>query len=263
LDGYGRDLAYVHDRGFSSFSESAAPWLLGWLSRRVPQGGLVVELGCGSGRLARRLAEAGYEVLGIDRSGDTLSLARRNAPGARFRRGSLETAPLPPCHAILALGEVLNYRFGRPRPARSLLRLFLRMRAALRPGGLLVFDLAGPGRVPGGRAEGSRLGRDWAVLFRSEEDLARHTLTRRITTFRRVGGAYRRSEEVHVLSLFREGEVLEALAAAGFSARALRGYGELRLGPGLRVFLALGPGGDPSSSTPRGKRRIRRRRRTR
>src|SRR5262245_7905127 len=63
---YGDDLAYIHDAGFGELARNAAPFLVEALRRRGICDGLVIDLGCGSGLLARGLSEAGYDVLGID-----------------------------------------------------------------------------------------------------------------------------------------------------------------------------------------------------
>ena len=64
------------------------------------------------------------------------------------------------------------------------------------PGGLFVFDLATPGRVPAGEESAFRVGDDWAILDAASESGGR--MQRRITMFRRIGGGatYRRSEEI-------------------------------------------------------------------
>jgi SAM-dependent methyltransferase len=46
----------------------------------VPPGSLVVDAGCGTGRYAAALAEAGFRVIGLDRSA---ALRARRAGGAR------------------------------------------------------------------------------------------------------------------------------------------------------------------------------------
>ncbi|WP_367318644.1 class I SAM-dependent methyltransferase [Streptomyces sp. HUAS ZL42] len=54
--------------------------LLGDLCQRIPAGGTVLDLGCGSGApVARTLAVAGYRVTGIDISGSASASARRHA----------------------------------------------------------------------------------------------------------------------------------------------------------------------------------------
>jgi SAM-dependent methyltransferase len=74
-------------------------------------GGLVIDLGCGSGILSREVADAGYDVLGIDISPAMIDLARRRVPYGDFRVGSVLTGDLPPCIAVAAVGEVINYAF--------------------------------------------------------------------------------------------------------------------------------------------------------
>lgn len=80
-----------------------------------------------------------------------------------------------------------------------------------------------------------------AVLVTTEEDQQAGILTRRITSFRRVGDLYRRDHEVHRLRLIRPSEVLGQLRALGFRVRTLRAYGALRLPPGLVGLLARKP----------------------
>ena len=46
---YGRDLAHVHDIGYGDFAREAAPGLLALLRAAGVDGGLVVDLRCGSG----------------------------------------------------------------------------------------------------------------------------------------------------------------------------------------------------------------------
>jgi SAM-dependent methyltransferase len=241
-DTYREDLAAIHDAGYGGLAQAAAAVLLDALRRRCADGGLVIDLGCGSSILSGQVAAAGFDVLGIDLSPAMIDLARRRVPAGRFRVGSLLTAEIPPCVAVAAVGECVNYTFdsGNNRPALE--ALFRRVHGALRPGGLLLFDAAGPGRVPGGGPrQGHAEGDGWAVLVTTEEDDRAGILTRRITSFRRVGELYRRDPEVHRLRLIRRPEVLEPLRALGFRVRTLRAYGDLRLPPGLVGFLARKP----------------------
>lgn len=233
--GYRADLAFIHDAGFSDFVAKSARFLLGV----VPPGGRVVDLGCGSGTWARRLTDAGHDVLGIDASAAMIALARAAAPAATLRAGSFVDARLPPCDAVTALGEVFNYLFDARNGEPALLLLFRRIHAALRPGGVLVFDVSTPGRVPGGGpTRDFRIGDGWVVLVERTEDRRRRALTRAITTFRRVGARWRRDDELHRLRLYRPRDVLAALRRSGFRARTLRGYGELTFPPGVVGFLA-------------------------
>jgi len=238
---YKRDLAYVHNVGFGTFAERAAPGLLRILRGAGIKSGLVVDLGCGGGLWARRLADAGYRVLGIDLSRDMIALARQRVPEGSFRAGSFLDVVFPDCVAITALGEVFNYLFDRRNGRSSLSRVFRRAFRALRPGGLLVFDVAEPGRARGA----SRCfweGKDWACLTEYVQDEPRQRLTRRITSFRKVGRGYRRAQEVHVQQLHRASQLAGDLRKSGFRVRQVRGYGEFRFAQAHAGLIARKPG---------------------
>jgi SAM-dependent methyltransferase len=229
---YGRDLAHVHDDGFGGFARDAAPGLLRLLARAGVRRGLVVDLGCGSGIWARILLDAGYDVLGVDASEELLRIARRRAPAARFVHGSLDDVELPRCAAVTALGEVLSYG-----ERASLVPVLTRIAGALEPGGVLAFDLVGPGREPRPRRSWTE-GDGWVVCVDAREEGRR--LTRRIVTFRELDGeagrSWRRTEETHVQRTFSRDEVLAALAEAGLEGRARRPYGR-----GHPAFVARRP----------------------
>jgi SAM-dependent methyltransferase len=238
---YGDDLAYIHDVGFGQFARRAAPGLLRWFRKAGKRSGLVVDLGCGSGIWVQVLSKAGYDVLGIDQSAAMVELARQRVPGGRFRAESFVAAELPSCVAVTAIGECFGYLFDRRNSERRLAQLFGRIYRALEPGGLLIFDVIV--EAPRDAQCSFRMGADWAVLVVSETDQRRRLLTRRITSFRKVGQLYQRTEETHVLRLCDRSQLAAQLRAAGFRVRTLAAYGRLPMLPGRVGFLARKPGG--------------------
>jgi SAM-dependent methyltransferase len=234
---YARDLAAIHDAGFGGFARDAAPGLLRRLRRAGIHDGLVVDLGCGSGIWARALTDAGYDVLGVDQSEAMLEIARRQAPEARFERGSVVDYRPPPCAAITALGEVLCYAGS----------LSILERADAR---LLLFDVATPARATG---RTFHEGDGW--LLCNDATASDRTLTRRITTFTREGASWRRDDEEHRLALFAPDEVLATLDAAGYDGRRIRSYGrEQQPLPGLAFFAATRRDARGARAHPRARR---------
>ena len=230
---YEQDLAAIHAEGFGALGAAAAEVVADALGEEIA-GARVADIGCGAGALAAPLSTAGAEVWGLDISPALLEIARRRAPRARFRQGSLYELEIPPVEAVCAIGEVVNYMADARAGAAALRRFLEQAAASLRPGGLLLFDAAAPGR---GSSRSFTEGPSWAVGSISEE--TDRLLVRTITTFREMEGGWRRTQEVHRLALLATDMVLDALEAAGFESEVLPGYGALSLPPGLPVYRAV------------------------
>jgi SAM-dependent methyltransferase len=239
---YDAELAAVHEADFTGFAHSAAGVLLRRLDDAGHDAGTIVDLGCGGGTLAAALVEAGYDVLGVDLSPAMIELARTNFPGARFVQGSIWDADLPPAVAFTAVGEVVNYAADARTGLDQLAGLFDRVRAALAPGGVFLFDIATPGRGgPGGSRNGFHDRADYSLYFEAREttdDDGTATLERRMVLFTRDGDVYRRSDEVHHLRLYRAATVTDLLEAAGFETTMLAAYGERPLPSGWIAIAA-------------------------
>ena len=76
-----------------------------YLSLARESGGPILELGCGSGRTLVPLAEAGFEIVGLDNSKAMLAWARE-----RIRAGGLEES------IDLVEGEMISFDLGRRFP---------------------------------------------------------------------------------------------------------------------------------------------------
>jgi SAM-dependent methyltransferase len=221
MAGYGADLAYIHDSGFTDYARNAAPGLLRILRSNKAVDGLVVDLGCGSGRWARELNDHGYRVFGVDQSPAMIRLARRFAPQSKFKVASLLDVELPACDAVTSIGECFNYAFDQRNSRTQLVRLFRRVFRALRPSGLFVFDVAEPARMPVRPEQHWVEGESWAILVEVHGDRKRSLLSRRIISFRKAGKLYRRTEEIHHLRLYRTSDLIRDLEQCGFRARKL------------------------------------------
>jgi SAM-dependent methyltransferase len=238
---YNEDLAYIHDVGFRDYALKSTPGILKLFSDCKIQTGLIVELGCGSGLTAEILHQAGYQVLGVDISDAMISIAQTRVPTAEFRVVSLFTAHLPPCAAVLSIGECLSYAFDTNSDA-ALEELFRRIYQALAPGGVFIFDVVVPGHAaPGEIVKSFTEGQDWIVLVEKQEDPIQQLLTRRIITLRQVEALYRRTDEVHRQRLFDVETVAATLRQIGFQVETRLEYGQFKLPPARAAFIASKP----------------------
>lgn len=105
---------------------------------------LVLDAGCGTGCLAIRLARTGATVLAADPAAASLEIARAKDPAGRVTWIQAGAASVPAAGADLAVmtGNVAQVFLTDDDWARALLGI----RAALRPGGYLVFETRRPER---------------------------------------------------------------------------------------------------------------------
>jgi len=119
---------------------------------------------------------------------------------------------------------------------------FRRAYEALVPGGVLLFDTAGPERVPlRGSHRTFAAEPDWAVLAETSVEETTGMLVRKIISFRRVETVFRRDDGVHRLALIDPAATLATLQAVGFEAEIIPAYGSLSLPPGITAFLCRKP----------------------
>jgi len=119
-------------------SEREAAFLIAWLG--LERDAHVLDVPCGHGRHAVRLAQAGYRVTGIDLS-DTLLAAAKEAVGdlpVALRKGDMRQIPADdPFDGAYCLGNSLAML-----DRTELVTFFDRLSAAMRPGARLIVDSA-------------------------------------------------------------------------------------------------------------------------
>ncbi len=228
---YRADLARVHHLGFGFHADACAPGILALLEPVRARAGLVVELGCGSGRLTRHLLDAGHRVLATDASPAMLDLARAHAPEAEIRRLTLPTDAVPEADAVVSVGHVLNYL-----PDERSVRAALASAAdALRPGGVMALDLCDLawGELRRNAPVQATVHDDWVIITRFSLP-SPDSFGRDMTTFlRNDDESWRRDDEHHDTVLIDTSAVPELLASHGVEATVGPAFGAEQLPPGL------------------------------
>lgn len=123
----------------------------------LPVGARILDVPCGQGRHAHLLAEAGYDVHGIDLSRDLLALAlkRGTGPGLKYTRGDMRKLPgawTERFDAVINIFTSFGF-FLDPADDARVMHEFARV---LKPGGLMAWH--------GGSRDGVMakfLERDW------------------------------------------------------------------------------------------------------
>lgn len=79
-------------------------------SHNVPPGGLVLDLACGTGTMARLMAQKGYDIIGVDSSEDMLSVAYSKTQNILFlHQDILELDLYGTVNAAYSTCDALNY----------------------------------------------------------------------------------------------------------------------------------------------------------
>ncbi|HET9506652.1 MAG TPA: methyltransferase domain-containing protein [Gaiellaceae bacterium] len=195
-------------------------------------GGPVVELACGTGRIAVPVAQAGFRVIGVDGSAAMLEVARERAAAAgveelvELRLGDLREPPVAERVPLVLV------------PFRSLLHMTTerdRERALeaagslLLPGGRLVFDVFAPSSEDIEATHGRWLEREPGIFERADWDEGERTLTLSV----------RRGEEAStmVLAWLSPIEWRRLLDRAGFEVEAHYGWFDRRPYGGEEDFV--------------------------
>jgi SAM-dependent methyltransferase len=191
----------------------------------LSEGQLVLDVACGYGRHALRLARQRLRVVGLDLSEYFLGLATERATAdhipARFVRGDMRMLPFrQEFDAAVCLGG----SFGQFATEDEDLALLTETARALKPGGKFLLDVANRDGIL------SRfIGKDWdaqddgtIVLHERKWDSLTGRVEGRDVV---VGPDGRRREYGHSMRLYGAPEITSLLGRAGFDVLAL--YGSL------------------------------------
>jgi len=222
---YRKYLSQIHDTGFDFFAKGASTGILEILRENNIYECHIVDLGCGSGILAKGLADMGYSVTGIDVSPYMVTLAKKKVPNADFVSASFYSVDIPSCSAVTATGECFNYLFDRSgENTKKIKDLFKKIYSSLTPGGLFIFDFAMPGRVHSSKKKNWNQD-NWELEVEHHEDEESKYLTRIINFKIYTNTGPKRDQEVHRLRLFERKELENILTKSGFTPKFVKGYG--------------------------------------
>lgn len=119
-----------------------AEYLAGLLARFGVNGGLLLDLACGTGSLSLEFAKRGFEVIGVDASPEMLCVASEKSAAEQanvlFLCQKMQRLDLyGTIDAAICTLDSLNH-LTRPQDVRSALR---RVSLFLNPGGIFLFDV--------------------------------------------------------------------------------------------------------------------------
>lgn len=178
--------------------------------------GVVCELGCGTGKMTRLLADAGYDMIGVDMSEDMLAIASMENPQQILYlcQDMRELELYGTVAAVVSVCDSMNYLLEED----DLLEVFQRVNEYLEPGGVFLFDLntiykyetlLGETTICENRPEGSFI---WENYYDAEEQINEYDLTLFIQEKENL---YRKFEETHYQRGYSMEKIRTLLEEAG------------------------------------------------
>lgn len=188
-----------------------------------------VDLACGTGSVALRLARRGLAVTAVDLSEDMLCVAQQKCQDLptppRFICQSLQQLHLPRGVdlAVCALDSI-DYITQPQECSQAIARVY----KALNPGGCFIFDVNTPEKL---RAMDGQVfldeNEDVFCVWRGEFDEQSNICSYGMDLFQRRGNTWHRSFEEHMEYAYSADQLVEYLKAAGFTA--IEVFGDRRL----------------------------------
>lgn len=200
--------------------EEWSTYLIGLLKEHGVEDGLVLDLGCGTGKMTRLLEKAGYDMVGIDYSEEMLGIAREQQfedadSSILYLLQDMRELELDgTVRAVVSICDSMNYILED----EELEQVFRAVNRYLDPKGMFIFDLntlykyrdlLGETTISENREEGSFI---WDNYFDEEEMVNEYDLTLFI---REKGDLYRKYEEAHFQRAYTLERVKELLEKAG------------------------------------------------
>lgn len=188
-------------------------YLTGLLREQGVKEGLVLDLGCGTGSLTRLLAQSGYDMIGVDNSGEMLQIAMDKGQGLEedilyLMQDMREFELYGTVRAVVSICDSMNYLLEY----KDLVQVFRLVNNYLDPGGVFIFDLnteykykelLADNTFAEDRKESSFI---WNNFYDQEERINEYDLI----LFIREGELYRKFEETH----YQRAYSLETVKAA-------------------------------------------------
>ena len=223
---YAEGFASLYDSLMDDVDYGAwAAYLMGLIRARLPdtKAPFLLDAACGTGAMSVRFAELGCRVVGSDVSPAMLALAQQRARAhgvavpfveqdmralAAHKKADVVTACCDGVNYLLSLADVSKF--------------FRAAKRALRPGGLLLFDVSSAyklARVLDGETFGEAR-ENAAYLWQNVFDPDTRLLEMNLSFFVREGALYRRFDETHVQRAHTREELDALLLQEGFTALA-------------------------------------------
>lgn len=205
--------------------EQWAEYLHGLLKKNGVKKGIVCELGCGTGKMTRKLRDYGYDMIGVDLSMEMLQIAMEQETNSDqgeilyLNQDMREFELYGSVAAVVSVCDSLNYITEK----EDLLKVFKLVNNYLDPGGTFIFDMntpyyykkiLGEQTICDNREEGSLI---WENYYDPETKINEFDITIYIGKDTGKSNIFERFEETHYQRAYTISEITGLLKKAGLT----------------------------------------------
>lgn len=196
-----------------------ADYVIGLLKEYGIEDGLILDLGCGTGSLTEKLADAGYDMIGIDNSVEMLEIAKEksygNYDGILYLLQDMREFELyGTVRGIISICDSMNYILEK-EDLTNVMRL---VNNYLDPEGIFIFDMNTPYKYERMLADNT-IAEDredmsfiWDNYFYEEERINEYSLH---LFLKGEDGRYDKFTETHYQKAYEITQVIEAIEDGG------------------------------------------------
>ena len=216
-------------------------FLIRTLKKHKIKNGLVLDLGCGTGEMTRRLKNAGYDMIGVDSSVDMLQEAcKQSTEGILYLNQDMREFELyGTVRAIFSICDSMNYL----SEYEDLVQVLKLANNYLDPGGIFVFDLKTAHffrDVVKDETQAENMD-DFSYIWENYYDKGSRIHEYDLTLFVKESEHYRKATEVHFQRAYTLTEIRKAAKEAGMiylEALDADNYGAVTPGS-ERIYILL------------------------
>lgn len=198
--------------------DSWVEYLVGLLKEYKVDQGLVLDMGCGTGSVTRRLSQRGYDMIGIDNSDEMLGIAMEKSEGniLYLLQDMREFELYGTVEAAVSICDSMNYITSN----EELTQVFRLVNNYLEKDGLFIFDMNTEYKYKNILADNTiaenrdRCSFIWENYYYEDEKINEYDLTIFINEDEDKD-IFRRFKETHYQRAYSLQEVKEALDKAG------------------------------------------------
>jgi ubiquinone/menaquinone biosynthesis C-methylase UbiE len=230
---FGEDYLYFYDGAVLTPERDAREAELVWRVLGLEPGDAVLDLACGHGRIANRLADRGAQVTGLDADPYFLEVARSAGSSAEFVQGDMRGLPWDGQRFDAVASWFTAFGYFDEATNADVLR---GIRRVLRDGGRLAIELNHLPRILATFQRQSWIRHDDDVVLDEHAFLADRSVMRTRRTYVR-GGTVREVE--YEVRMYMPAELRELLLGAGFARVELLGNDGEPLTPDSGRLIAV------------------------